>query len=315
MCEDPGVLTLREGFYDEMVDAGGTPRAYAQTLVSALQALGPDQLAAAGRRRDAIFMQQGITFDAAGPDADGPIRDRPFPLDLVPRIIPAAEWTSIKRGLAQRIRARVRTAPPDDPPEAPWAELDGVPYRAEAGEFLLPVGDEPDDLALDELVGLSRAETPLATVRRMVEVIPDRFEYRAGVTYVGSTVADLLAAGAGVCQDFAHLALLLLRRHGIAARYVSGYLWAPPSGDETADSAEVETHAWIEALVPGEREPIWVPADPTNRTLGGETHVKIGHGRNYGDVRPVKGVFRGGAGAELSASVKMQRTDGAPARA
>jgi transglutaminase-like putative cysteine protease len=213
------------------------------------------------------------------------------------------------------VRARVRTTPPDDPPEAPWAELEARAYRAEAGEFLLPVGDEPDDLVLDELVGLSRAETPLATVQRMVEVIPDRFEYRAGVTYVGSTVGDLLAAGAGVCQDFAHLALLLLRRHGIAARYVSGYLWAPPNGDETADSAELETHAWIEALVPGDRESIWVPADPTNRTLGGETHVKIGHGRNYGDVPPVKGVYRGGAGAELSASVRMQRTDGSPARA
>jgi transglutaminase-like putative cysteine protease len=211
------------------------------------------------------------------------------------------------------VRSRVKTAPPEEPPEAPWADLEGAPYRAEAGEFGLADGSEPDDLALDELVGLSRAETPLATVRRMVEVIPDRFEYRAGVTYVGSTVADLLAAGAGVCQDFAHLALLLMRRHGIAARYVSGYLWAP--GDDGADSAEVETHAWIEALVPGEREPLWVPADPTNRTLGGETHVKIGHGRHYADVPPVKGVYRGGAGADLSASVKMTRSDPSPARA
>ncbi len=213
------------------------------------------------------------------------------------------------------VRARVKTTPPDDPPDAPWGDLDARAYRTEAGEFLLPVGDEPDDLTLDELVGVSRAESPLATVQRMVEVIPDRFEYRPGVTYVGSTVGDLLAAGAGVCQDFAHLALLLLRRHGIAARYVSGYLWAPPNGDESADSAEVETHAWIEALVPGDREPIWVSADPTNRTLGGESHVKIGHGRNYADVPPVKGVYRGGAGAELTASVRMQRTDGSPARA
>jgi transglutaminase-like putative cysteine protease len=149
-----------------------------------------------------------------------------------------------------------------------------------------------------------------------VELIPDRFEYRAGVTFVGSTVADLLETGAGVCQDFAHLALLLLRRHGIAARYVSGYLWAPPNGDDGAESAEVETHAWIEALVPADGEPIWVPADPTNRTLGGETHVKIGHGRHYADVPPIKGVFRGGAGAELSASVKMTRPDASsPARA
>jgi transglutaminase-like putative cysteine protease len=213
------------------------------------------------------------------------------------------------------VRARVRTRPPDDPPAAAWAEIEGAAYRAEAGEFVLPDGTEPDDLALDELVGLSRAETPLATVQRMVEIIPDRFEYRAGVTYVGSTVADLLEAGAGVCQDFAHLGLLLLRRHGIAARYVSGYLWAPPNGDETSDSAELETHAWIEALVPGDGEPVWVSADPTNRTLGGETHVKIGHGRNYADVPPVKGVFRGAAGAELSASVRMQRTDGTSTRA
>jgi len=211
------------------------------------------------------------------------------------------------------VRARVRTAPPEAPPEAPWADLEGAPYRAEAGEFALIDGSEPDELALDELVGVSRAETPLATVRRMAEVIPDRFEYRPGVTYVGSTVADLLEAGAGVCQDFAHLALLLLRRHGIAARDVSGYLWAP--GDDGADSAEVETHAWIEALVPGDRDPVWVPADPTNRTLGGETHVKIGHGRHYADVPPIKGVYRGGAGADLRASVRMTRSDPSPARA
>src|SRR5919199_1024743 len=99
------VLTVRDGFYDEMLEADGTPRPHAQRLVAALEALGPEALIQAGRRRDGIFMQQGITFDAAGPDADGPVRDRPFPLDLVPRIIPAAEWTTIKRGLAQRIRA------------------------------------------------------------------------------------------------------------------------------------------------------------------------------------------------------------------
>ena len=211
------------------------------------------------------------------------------------------------------VRSRVRTAPPEDPPDAPWADLEAAVYQTEAGEFALSDGSEPDALALDELVGASRAETPVATVRRLVELIPDRFEYRPGVTYVGSTVADLLEAGAGVCQDFAHLALLLLRRHGIAARYVSGYLWAP--GDDGADSAEVDTHAWIEALVPGDREPVWVPADPTNRTLGGETHVKIGHGRRYTDVPPIKGVYRGGAGAELRASVKMTRSDPSPARA
>ena len=66
--------------------------------------LGPDRLRSAAERRDAIFVQQGITFDASGPDG-GPSRDRPFPLDLVPRILPADEWAVIKRGLAQRVRA------------------------------------------------------------------------------------------------------------------------------------------------------------------------------------------------------------------
>jgi uncharacterized circularly permuted ATP-grasp superfamily protein len=93
------------GFFDEAFTADGEAREHASALASALGKLGPEALAAAGRRRDAIFMQQGITFDAAGPDADGPVRDRPFPLDLVPRIIPAAEWEVIERGLEQRIRA------------------------------------------------------------------------------------------------------------------------------------------------------------------------------------------------------------------
>jgi uncharacterized circularly permuted ATP-grasp superfamily protein len=94
------------GFLDEAFAAGGVPRPGMGPLVHELARLGPEQLAAAGRRRDAIFLQQGITFDHMGAAADDePIKDRPFPLDLVPRVIPAAEWTHIKRGLAQRIRA------------------------------------------------------------------------------------------------------------------------------------------------------------------------------------------------------------------
>ena len=149
--------------------------------------------------------------------------------------------------LSIAVRARVKTTAPEDPPESAWTAIEEPAYDAAASEFLLPSSPEPDDIAIEDLVGLTRGETPLATLRKLVEVIPDRFEYRAGVTYVGSTVQDLLDAGAGVCQDFAHLALLLLRRHGIGARYVSGYLWA--AFDDSA-SAEVETHAWIERFCP-----------------------------------------------------------------
>ena len=212
------------------------------------------------------------------------------------------------------VRARVATSAPPAPPETDWGPAESPEYSTQGGEYRLAFGREPDSVAVDELVGLSRAATPAATLTAVAELIPDRFEYRAGVTYVGSTVEDLLEAGAGVCQDFAHLALVLLRRHGLAARYVSGYLFAPPSGADQTDSAEVDTHAWVEALIPAPDggEPVWVAADPTNRKLAGEDHVKIGHGRHYSDVPPVKGVFRGGAAAELDASVRMTRTDAAP---
>jgi transglutaminase-like putative cysteine protease len=209
------------------------------------------------------------------------------------------------------VRARVVTSEPPEPPEAPWEHLEGDTYAEAAGEFLLAGDGEPDDGALADLLDIARARTPLATVRWLNELIPDRFAYRPGVTYVGSTIDDLLAAGAGVCQDFVHLGLVLLRRHGIAARYVSGYLFSAPE-DGGTDSVEVQTHAWLEALLPGtggRGEPIWVGADPTNRRLAGETHVKIGHGRHYSDVPPIKGVYRGAAGAELEASVRMTRLD------
>ncbi len=91
------------GCVDEVFDEAGEPRPHVASLIASLDRLGPEALAAAGRRRDTIFMQQGITFEVAG--SDGARRDRAWPLDLVPRVLTAAEWTTIKRGLAQRIRA------------------------------------------------------------------------------------------------------------------------------------------------------------------------------------------------------------------
>jgi uncharacterized circularly permuted ATP-grasp superfamily protein len=91
------------GCCDEVFGPAGEPRAHAAPLLATLERLGAEALQAAGRRRDTIFMQQGITFEVAG--SDGEHRDRAWPLDLVPRVLPAAEWTTIKRGLAQRIRA------------------------------------------------------------------------------------------------------------------------------------------------------------------------------------------------------------------
>src|ERR1700743_3583757 len=95
--------SIPAGSCDELLDHDGVAKPHVTELVAALQRGGPEALQDAGRRRDAIFMQQGITFEVAG--TDGERRDRPFPLDLVPRVLPAEEWTTIKRGLAQPIRA------------------------------------------------------------------------------------------------------------------------------------------------------------------------------------------------------------------
>jgi transglutaminase-like putative cysteine protease len=217
------------------------------------------------------------------------------------------------------VRARVVTSEAPEAPDAPWDTLKDPAYAAAGGEFLFDGTNEPAGIdedgrsagVLDELLGAARGATPLATAQALCDLIPDRFAYQRGATYVGSTTQDLIDAGAGVCQDFVHLALILLRRTGIAARYVSGYFWAAPEDDGDA-SVEVETHAWVEALLPcddGRSEPVWVGLDPTNRRLAGETHVKIGHGRHYPDVPPIKGVYRGMAASALDARVTMTLLD------
>jgi transglutaminase-like putative cysteine protease len=222
------------------------------------------------------------------------------------------------------VRARVTTKPPEEPPEASWEDLQDPGYQEAGGEFLYQTAaalqsDQVPSPVLAELLSMTRAApNPLAAVMLLSELIPDRFEYRRGATYVDSSVSDLLEGGAGVCQDFVHLGLAILRYHGIAARYVSGYLFAT-SAEITADEAgsesiEVDTHAWIEALLPvgtedPDADPVWIGADPTNRGLVGEDHVKIGHGRHYPDVPPIKGVYRGAAESTLEAKVTMTRLD------
>ena len=220
------------------------------------------------------------------------------------------------RELVIDVRARVTTQPQGEPFGTTWAELNDQVYREAGGEFLLQSEEAPGHPLLAELAAEVRtAPTPLAAVLLVSELIPDRFEYRKGATYVDSPLTDVLDGRAGVCQDFVHLGLNLLRHHGIAARYVSGYLYTTGNGNRPAnaenESVEVDTHAWIDALLPVEDgEPVWVSIDPTNRGLAGERHVKIGHGRHYADVPPIKGVYRGVAQAKLEASVTMTRSEG-----
>jgi transglutaminase-like putative cysteine protease len=135
--------------------------------------------------------------------------------------------------------------------------------------------------------------------------------YEPGSTDVGIEVEDVLAGGRGVCQDFAHLAVSMCRSIGIPARYVSGYLFTERDdvgAAPTADRVVVQTHAWMEAAVPGWG---WLALDPTNGQVVGEHHVKIGHGRSYDDVQPLRGVYLGPAASSVAPEVEIRRVDGA----
>jgi transglutaminase-like putative cysteine protease len=125
-----------------------------------------------------------------------------------------------------------------------------------------------------------------------------RFVYSPGATLVNTPLEEFVLTGRGVCQDYAHAMLAVCRRVRVPARYVSGYIDA---GADFVGAAA--THAWVECLIPGVG---WVGFDPTNCTLAGEAHVKIGHGRDYDDVPPIRGVRRGGGRETLGVNVSME---------
>ena len=145
---------------------------------------------------------------------------------------------------------------------------------------------------------------PTATLGEVVRAcgrhVHAQLAYRKNVTRYDSTTDDFLAAGAGVCQDFTHLMLGLLRLRQIPCRYVSGYLHMPPREGESAQS-----HAWVEFYSPSAG---WVPFDPTHdREIDGHD-VVVGHGRHYDDVPPNKGIYRGNADETLRTEVRTQES-------
>ena len=135
-------------------------------------------------------------------------------------------------------------------------------------------------------------------VRACGRHIQEHFTYRKNVTRYDSTTDDFLGLGAGVCQDFTHLMLGLLRLRQIPCRYVSGYLHVSPGEGEVAQS-----HAWIEFHSPAAG---WVPFDPTHNRPVDDHYVVVGHGRHYDDVPPNKGIFRGNADETLRTEVRTQ---------
>jgi len=167
-------------------------------------------------------------------------------------------------------------------------------------DFLDPSPLVPLVPELETLAGPHRptsAEDTFAAVQRLMHLVNERLDYVPGVTTVETTVVEVLGEPRGVCQDFAHLLLGLCRSVGVPARYVSGYTVAAARGPARGAGA---SHAWVEAFTPTHG---WRGFDPTNDLVASAYHVKVATGRDYGDVPPHQGTFRGQAEEILSVEV------------
>lgn len=200
-------------------------------------------------------------------------------------------------------RSTVETGAPGGPGEVvPWDVLRSGAVVEEHAELLAPTSYAPSEPRLADVAAeVAAAPDPLAAVHAAAEAVGGHLRYVSGSTGVHTTAVEAWEAGSGVCQDFAHLALTLLRAAGVPARYVSGYLH--PVGDPQPGRTVVgESHAWVEAWV-GD----WVAVDPTNRSPVAERHVVVARGRDYADVAPLRGLYTGAARSELQVSVEITR--------
>jgi len=183
----------------------------------------------------------------------------------------------------------------------------------EYGEFLNPSRYVPFSDRLRKFFWSVRpqlSEDVTAYTERMMLYVRSQFAYDGGTTNVHSTVDDILTTGGGVCQDFAHLSIGLLRLAGIPSRYVSGYLAPDPSRSAGSAPAELASHAWVEALLPGTG---WTGFDPTHRTRTMIRHIRVAVGRDYNDLPPVSGVYRSAGGGRRMAyelEVSLANQDG-----
>jgi len=139
--------------------------------------------------------------------------------------------------------------------------------------------------------------------QRCNQYIYENFTYTKGITNIETTVDEILAMKKGVCQDFAHVLLQLLRTVGIPSRYVSGYICPNESGLR----GEGATHAWVEIYTPTQG---WLGLDPTNNIWTMDNHIRLSVGKNFYDCTPVKGTFKGLARQTLSVSVSVGYEDG-----
>jgi transglutaminase-like putative cysteine protease len=203
-------------------------------------------------------------------------------------------------------------------PEAPgflasdaWSALDDFIETGDYWEMLLPSTFAIETPAVKQLakeMDVRRRDDPLMLVHELNQRLFEFFEYVPRSTRVDSPIDEAILNGRGVCQDFAHTMIALLRHVRIPARYVSGYLYR--SREDHDRSTPDATHAWVEALMPHLG---WVGFDPTNNLVAHHRHIRTAVGRDYADVPPTHGIFRGSAASELYVAVQVTGSDQPPA--
>jgi transglutaminase-like putative cysteine protease len=194
------------------------------------------------------------------------------------------------------------TAPAPPPVHLNWKDLHSDAVRDDFAELLAPTTQVPADCRVLELADELRGEhSPATAGRAAVEWVREQLAYVAGTTAVHTSAIEAWDGRQGVCQDFAHLALAVVRAMGIPARYCSGYLHPNPEAG-VGPTLDGESHAWIEVWT-GE----WEALDPTIGSPVTDRHVLVARGRDYADVSPVKGIFHGGHTTRLDVSVRLTR--------
>ena len=203
---------------------------------------------------------------------------------------------------------------PEELPEgldaSAWDELDAQLAAGDYWEMLMPSQfARPTEMlsGLIESLAVHRRGDPLSFLRELNTAIYEWFAYVPKATRVDSPIDHAIEARQGVCQDFAHIMIALARHVRIPCRYVSGYVYRRLEDNDR--SPESATHAWVEALLPGYG---WVGFDPTNNLIAGERHIRTAIGRDYADVPPTKGVFKGDCASQLTVSVRVAPSDAPP---
>jgi transglutaminase-like putative cysteine protease len=192
-----------------------------------------------------------------------------------------------------------------------WDALEELIAGGDYWEMLLPSTfalETPAVKMLAAQMEVSRRDDPLLLLQELNQRLYDYFEYVPRHTRVDSPVDEAIVSGKGVCQDFAHAMIALLRHVRIPARYVSGYLYR--SREDHDRSTPDATHAWVEALMPHIG---WVGFDPTNNLVAHRRHIRTAIGRDYADVPPTHGIFRGKTDSELYVAVQVEASEEAPA--